>query len=92
MLPMTLNVAAACFLAAALAGVRAMGAAWRSLRAQLLTSAANLVGGVVGAVLGGAEGACWGVMAANMTGALVWWYHLRAALADHHRSGEVSAA
>jgi O-antigen/teichoic acid export membrane protein len=80
-----LTVMAACFSTAATSGLRAMGVAWRSLRAQLIAAAAAVTGGAAGAVLGGAVGACWGATAANTLGALVWWYHLRAALADHHR-------
>jgi O-antigen/teichoic acid export membrane protein len=81
----TLNVVAACFLTAISAGLRAMGVARRSLRAQLTTSVAYVICGVVGALLFGALGACWGAMLANTFGALVSWYHLRAALADHRR-------
>jgi O-antigen/teichoic acid export membrane protein len=87
----TLNVMAACFLTAAMAGLRAMGVARRSLRTQLITSTLYLSGGSVGAVLAGAIGTCWGVTLANGLGALVAWYHLRAALADHHRSIAVVA-
>jgi O-antigen/teichoic acid export membrane protein len=87
----TLNVVAACFLTALIAGLRAMGVARRSLQAQLTTSAAYVVAGVIGAVLFGAPGACWGVMLANTFGALVSWHHLRAALADHRRDRKETA-
>lgn len=81
----TLNVVAACFLTAICSGLRAMGVARRSLRAQLTTSVAYVICGVLGAFFFGAPGACWGVMLANTFGAFVSWYHLRAALADHRR-------
>jgi O-antigen/teichoic acid export membrane protein len=79
----TLNVVAACFLTALMAGLRAMGVSRRSLRTQLTNSVAYLIGGVLGAVLFGAQGACWGVTLANTFGVFVSGYHLRAALADH---------
>jgi O-antigen/teichoic acid export membrane protein len=88
----TLNVMAACFLTAAMAGLRAMGVARRSLRTQLTTSGLYLLGGAVGAVWAGAVGTCWGVTLANGLGAVVAWHHLRAALADHHRHPVVEAA
>ncbi len=79
----TLTVAAASFITAANAGLRAMGAARRSLRAQLITSSMYFIGGAAGAVMGGALGASWGVTAAQSLGALVCWRQLRLALNDH---------
>lgn len=87
----TLSVVAACFSCTFLSGLRAMGASKRSLRAQLTASAVYLVGGTTGAVCGGALGACWGVTAAYTVTAVVWWYHLRAALAEHRPPAVVSA-
>lgn len=78
-----LNVAAACFLTAALAGLRAMGVARRSLRVQLVTAVAYISLSAGGAAVAGALGACWGAMAANSLGALVGWFHLRSALVEH---------
>ena len=86
----TLTVAAASFTTAATAGLRAMGVARRSLRAQLTGSAAYAVCGAAGAVLGGALGASWGVTTAQVFAAFVWWHQLRAALADHHSVAEVA--
>ena len=80
----TLTVAAASFTTAATAGLRAMGLARRSLRAQLTGSAAYAIGGATGAVVAGALGASWGVTAAQVLAALVWWRQLRLALSDHH--------
>ncbi len=88
LLGVTLNVTAACFAASATACLRATGVAWRSLRAQLISSAAYLVGGVAGVVVAGASGTVWGVTGANVVASLVWWYHLRAALAEHDAAGE----
>ena len=86
----TLTVAAASFSTAATAGLRAMGVARRSLRAQLTASAAYVIGGSAGAILGGAIGASWGVTIAQSFAAMVWWQQLRSALTDHH-SGTVVA-
>ena len=87
----TLMVAAVGVVNAAAAGLRAMGVARRSLRAQLTASAAYVLCASVGAVLGGALGASWGVAAAQTFSAAVWWYHLRAALAEH-QAGAVATA
>jgi O-antigen/teichoic acid export membrane protein len=86
----TLTVVAASFITAAMAGLRAMGVARRSLRAQLIASVAYAIGGSVGAILGGAVGSSWGVTAAECLAALVWWRQLRSALADHHSVPEVA--
>jgi O-antigen/teichoic acid export membrane protein len=80
----TLTVAAASFTTAATSGLRAMGLARRSLRAQLTGSAAYAIGGTTGAVWGGALGASWGVTAAQIFAAVVWWHQLRRGLADYH--------
>jgi O-antigen/teichoic acid export membrane protein len=80
------TVAAVSFVTAAHAGLRAMGVARRSLRAQLTASAMYLIGGSAGAILGGAVGTSWGVTAAHCFGALVCWRQLRLALAEHSLS------
>jgi len=60
----------------AAAGLRALGAAKRSMSAQLVSSAAYVGFGLAGAVLGGALGSAWGVALATWTGAAVWWWLL----------------
>ena len=87
---MTVTLAAASFTTAATAGLRAMGLARRSLRAQLAGSAAYAIGGVSGAILGGALGTSWGVAIALCFSAVVWWHQLRSALADHHSGAGVA--
>jgi O-antigen/teichoic acid export membrane protein len=59
-------------------GLRAMGAARRSLRAQLLGASAFLVGGLAGAAVDGATGAAWGSAAGNLVASWIWWrqFHL----------------
>ncbi|HEX6357341.1 hypothetical protein [Actinophytocola sp.] len=82
-LPVTLSVTAAGVITGAAAGLRALGAARRSLRSQLWQSAGYLGFGLVGATLGGAEGMSWGSTIALWLGAALWWLQLRAALRDH---------
>ncbi|WP_230423156.1 hypothetical protein [Prauserella cavernicola] len=81
-LPITLSVTGAGVVAGATAGLRALGAARRSLHAQLFAAAGYLGGGLVGAVLAGALGASWGSTIAVWCGAVVWWWQLRAGLAE----------
>jgi O-antigen/teichoic acid export membrane protein len=71
------------FSVSAAAGVRALGAARRSLRAQLIQSSAYLVGGIGGAYLGGARGTCIGVAMATGFGAVAYWFQLGRARAEH---------
>ena len=75
----------AAFEIGAAAGVRALGAAPRSLVAQVTFAGLYLVGGTVGGVIDGARGSCWGVALATTIGAAVWWVQLRRGLADHMR-------
>jgi hypothetical protein len=83
-LPTTLAFAGIGFMNGASAGLRAMAAARRSLRATLCCAVAYLLGGVGGAALGGAAGSAWGVATATGTGAVVWWWQLRAGVRDIH--------
>lgn len=94
-LPTTIAVTAAGFQAGATAGLRALGAARRSLRAQVLASAAFVTGGLAGAAVAGAVGSAWGVAVALPLGAAVWWWELRAGLRAYdlsQRSGAVGVA
>lgn len=81
-LPTTLSVMNAGLSAGAAAGLRALGAARRSLRAQFLASAGYVTGGLVGAAVAGALGSSWGVAFASLLGAAVWWSQLRAGLRE----------
>ncbi|WP_437051433.1 hypothetical protein [Streptomyces sp. enrichment culture] len=83
--PVTLGVAGAGLGTGAAAGLRALGAARRSLRSQLFASACYVAGGLGGAVLAGTAGSAWGVAAATLCGSAVWWLHLRSALREHHQ-------
>ncbi|MBB1258542.1 hypothetical protein [Streptomyces alkaliterrae] len=81
--PATLGVSGAGLGAGAAAGLRALGAARRSLRCQLFASACYVGGGLGGAAVAGTVGSAWGVAAATVCGSAVWWLHLRAALREH---------
>jgi len=82
--PATLGVAGAGLGTGAAAGLRALGAARRSLRSQLFASACYVGGGLGGAAAAGTVGSAWGVAAATLTSSAVWWLHLRSALREHH--------
>ncbi|MFI8910223.1 hypothetical protein ACIGW4_01175 [Streptomyces sp. NPDC053513] len=84
--PATLGVAGAGLGTGAAAGLRALGAARSSLRAQLFASACYVAGGLGGAVLAGTVGSAWGVAAATAAGSAVWWLQLRSALRERHRN------
>ena len=84
-LPATLSVANAGFNTGAAAGLRALGVARRSLRAQLCASALYLVGGVVGGAVGGALGSAWGAACATFAAAFVWWFTLRAGVREREQ-------
>jgi O-antigen/teichoic acid export membrane protein len=71
------------FSVGAAAGVRALGAARRSLRAQLIQSVTYLVMGVGGAYVDGARGTCIGVALATGLGAAAYWFQLSRARAEH---------
>ncbi|MEU3241434.1 MULTISPECIES: hypothetical protein [unclassified Streptomyces] len=81
----TLSVAGAGLGTGAAAGLRALGAARRSLRCQLFASACYVGGGLGGAVVAGTAGSAWGVAAATVGGSAVWWLQLRSALRERHR-------
>ncbi|WP_225827721.1 hypothetical protein [Streptomyces naphthomycinicus] len=80
----TLGVAGAGLGTGAAAGLRALGAARRSLRSQLFASACYVGGGLGGAALAGTAGSAWGVAAATVGGSAVWWLQLRTALRERH--------
>ncbi|MFD6071036.1 MULTISPECIES: MATE family efflux transporter [Amycolatopsis] len=82
-LPVTIGIAAAGFNTGAAAGLRALGAAKRSLRAQLINSAGYVGLGLIGAFLAGAPGSAWGVALAITSGSSVWWLQLHSALKEH---------
>jgi hypothetical protein len=87
-LPATISIMNASFITGAAAGLRALGDARRSMRCQLIASSAYVTGGLAGAFLAGAVGSSWGVAAATLFGAVVWWVQLRAGLRRHLETTE----
>jgi len=79
-LPATFAAAFAGLASGAATGLRARGAARRSLHAQLLSSAAYITGGLGGAYLDGAFGSSCGVAVGVLLGSIGWWRQLRAEL------------
>lgn len=75
-LPATLTAAFAGLDSGASTGLRALGAARRSLRAQLVTSTAYITCALVGAALAGAYGASWGTALGCALGLAIWWPQL----------------
>ncbi|KAK1185424.1 hypothetical protein B7755_049515 [Streptomyces sp. NBS 14/10] len=82
----TFGVAGAGLGTGAAAGLRALGAARRSLRCQLFASACYVGGGLGGAAVAGTVGSAWGVAAATLSSSAVWWLQLRSALREHHHN------
>jgi O-antigen/teichoic acid export membrane protein len=69
----------------AAAGLRALAAARRSLRARLVGSLLAVAGGVIGAFMAGARGAAWGLALAAWSEATVWWWQYASARRERER-------
>jgi O-antigen/teichoic acid export membrane protein len=82
LLPLTAAVIGACVTAGAIAGLRALGVARRSLRAEIITSALYIVFTLAGAARWGATGAVGGGAVATLAGAVIWWFQLHVALRE----------
>jgi O-antigen/teichoic acid export membrane protein len=78
LVPSTVTIALLGVWSAAWTGLRAMGVARRSLRAQLFGASAFLIGALAGAAMAGAAGAAWGSAAGNLVACCFWWrqFHL----------------
>jgi O-antigen/teichoic acid export membrane protein len=90
LVPVTLVVALTGFWVGAWTGLRALGAAKRSLRAQGIGSAAYLAGALGGGAVAGAAGAAWGTAIATAIATVIWWWQFRLGLRDHE-SGSPTA-
>jgi len=64
------------------AGLRALGAARRSMRAKLIGATAYVSCGLAGAAVGGAVGSVWGVAAATYFAVAVLWWQLLTAMGE----------
>jgi O-antigen/teichoic acid export membrane protein len=72
-------------------GLHALGASRRSLRQALLWTVLYVTFGVVGAIVGGAEGTVWGAAVAPCVCAVYGWWQLRKAMREHGRSAPGAA-
>ncbi len=84
-LPVATGIAAACVIVGASAGLRALGASRRSLRAQIVTSALYVIFGLAGAYYHGALGSVEGTALAVWLGVLVWWWQFQVAMRESGR-------
>jgi O-antigen/teichoic acid export membrane protein len=91
LLPVTITVAGAAFWIGASIGLRALGAASRSLRAQGVSSAVYLVGALGGAAVAGAAGAAWGSAATSLIAVFIWWWQLDRGLREFRSPTEPGA-
>jgi O-antigen/teichoic acid export membrane protein len=80
--PYAISVMGGCLIGGATAGLHALGAARRSLRAMVVSSVIFLACGVAGTYADHATGAVWGAALATWLGALVWWRQLRIAMRE----------
>jgi hypothetical protein len=81
--PTTLALAAGGLLEGALVGLRALGASRRSMPIRIGRAIAWVVGGIVGAFLGGAAGSVWGTAAVTFLGIGFAWWQLGVASREH---------
>ncbi|NIH85815.1 hypothetical protein [Amycolatopsis granulosa] len=87
-LPATLAVAAASFTTGSSSALRALGAAGRGLRAEVVTFAGYVGGGLAGAAMGGAVGSSWGTAAGSALGAAARWLELEFCLRESAPTSE----
>jgi O-antigen/teichoic acid export membrane protein len=85
LVPLTVMTAAAAAQLGATAGVLSLGEVRVAMVTQMVEGGLTLTGGFVGAFLGGAPGAAWGLATAFVVEAIMWWVRFRAVLA---RTGE----
>jgi hypothetical protein len=76
----------------ALVGLRALGAARRSLRARLLGSALILSGVFIGAAVAGAPGAAWGYVTGSTIAVVGWWRQLAEGVREQQAASPEPAA
>jgi O-antigen/teichoic acid export membrane protein len=83
--PATLSVMSLCASTGAAVGLNVLGAAGRSLRAVIFSSALVIACGIAGALVGGTLGTMWFAAGASWLGVLVGWRQLRHALQESDR-------
>jgi hypothetical protein len=82
LLPTTVMIILMAVWSGAWTGLRAIGAAQRSLRAQIIGSSAFVIGALVGGAVNGAAGAAWGSAAGNLVACAVWWRQFQLAMRE----------
>lgn len=87
-LPVMLAIMGTSLSGGAIAALRALGAARRSMRSQLIESFGYLVGGLGGAFVGGALGSSWGVAITSLASAVIWWTQLSIELRESGATDE----
>jgi O-antigen/teichoic acid export membrane protein len=87
-LPVTIWVMATCLTVGAGAGLRALGASRRSLRAMVISSVTLVVASVLGSLADDAIGAVRGMAIAGVIAVVAWWWQLRAALGEANIASE----
>jgi O-antigen/teichoic acid export membrane protein len=90
LLPVTVMIALMGVWSAAWTGLRGMGAARRSLRAQFLGASAFLAGALAGGAINGAVGAAWGSAAGNLVACWIWWWQFELAFRELQPARAVS--
>lgn len=80
--PATLSLMSSCAATGALAGLHALGAARRSLRAVMLGSVLVIACALIGAVLAGTRGTMFYAAGASWLGTMVAWWQLRQAMLE----------
>lgn len=89
---MALSMMGATITAGASAGLRALGAAKRSMRIVLISAAIYISFGVIGALVHGTYGSVQGTACATWIGAALTWWQLRVAMREHGASVKEQAA
>lgn len=87
---MVLSMMGATTIAGATAGLRALGAARRSVRVNLISAVIYVVLGVAGAAVHGAYGSVEATALATWIGAVLWWRQLHVGLREYR--SEVASA
>jgi len=82
LLPVTLSVAGTCATVGASAGLRALAASRRSLRAMVMSSVVMVAASALGAYTAGALGTVRGMALASAVAVVLWWWQLHVALRE----------
>jgi O-antigen/teichoic acid export membrane protein len=84
-LPLGISIVGGCISAGAGAGLHALGASKRSLRAMVQSSALYVICGIAGARLDGAIGTMDGAAISGLIGAALFWWQLHLGFRDYRK-------